>query len=54
MTDNNYAIRLTWADGTKATPVRNLSKAEANEYVEDLQPTLKATMSVVKLTAEAE
>jgi hypothetical protein len=54
MTDNNYAIRLTWADGTTATPLRNLSEAEANECVVDLQPTIKATMSVVKLTAEVE
>jgi hypothetical protein len=51
MTTNNYAVRLTWKDGVTATPVRNLTKEKAQEYVDDLdlQRKLHATMSVVQL-----
>jgi hypothetical protein len=51
MTDNNYAVRLTWKNGVTATPLRNLTKEEAQEYVDDvdLQRKLHGTMSVVQL-----
>lgn len=33
-----YCLRLIWPDGVTATPLRGLSKEDAEEYVAALQP----------------
>jgi len=49
-----YYLKLTWSDGTTATPLSGLSLKDAEEYVADLQPKYDSDGRNVKITFHPE